>query len=318
MRDDLTEVIDLDLRMNTGGYEPRSGPSVHVFGRLADGVTIDAAEADLTAIAQHLAAEDDGVRPQILAVRLSLQRPDNFEVAWWVRVAQFAIGLLVAVVAVNVAILVYARTAARTGEIAVRTALGASRSRIVVQLFVEALVLSSVAATLGLAIAGIALWIAQDVMANNPSRPLPFWVDLGLTAGTAAYVGGLAIMAGVIVGMLPGLKATGRRLQAGLQQISSGLAPQSRAACGPPSSSRKSPPPSLCCPARCMLRRCCCAAATGCGARRTGSSPRHFSFSLTTCCQAPGLERPTPRRTSTEDAQVYCCTGSRPSPPSQA
>lgn len=91
------------------------------------------------------------------------------------RIAQFAIGLLVALVAVNVAILVYARTAARTVEIAVRTALGATRSRVVVQLFVEALVLSSVAATLGLSIAGIALWIAQGVVAGNPSRPLPFW-----------------------------------------------------------------------------------------------------------------------------------------------
>jgi predicted permease len=209
------------FQTDPGGYAPRSGPSIHVFGRLADGLSIEAAEAELSTIGARLAAENDGLRPQVLPYAYPFNGLDNFAVAWWVRVAQFAIGLLVAVVAVNVAILVYARTAARTGEIAVRTALGASRRRIVVQLFLEALVLSSVAATLGLTIAGIALWIAQDVVVENPSMPLPFWVDLGLSPGTAAYVAGLAIMAAIIVGVVPGLKATGRRLQTGLQQMSS-------------------------------------------------------------------------------------------------
>ena len=55
---------------------------------------------------------------------------------------QVAIVLLLVVVCVNVAILVYARTATRQGEISVRTALGASRQRIVAQLFLEALVLA--------------------------------------------------------------------------------------------------------------------------------------------------------------------------------
>ena len=213
------------LQPDPGGYEPRSGPSVHVFGRLADGVPIDAVEAELSTIGARLAAaypeSHEALRPQVLPYTYPFNGIDNFEVAWWGRVAQFAIGLLVALVAVNVAILVYARTAARTVEIAVRTALGASRCRVVMQLFVEALVLSSAAATLGLTIAGIALWIAQDVVARNPSAPLPFWVDLGLSPGTAAYVAGLALVAGVIVGVVPGLKATGRRMQAALQQMSS-------------------------------------------------------------------------------------------------
>lgn len=209
------------LQTDPGGYEPRSGPPVHVFGRLADGVSMEAAEAELSTIGTRRAVDDDGLRPQVLPYTYPFNGLDNFEVAWWVRVAQFAIGLLVAVVAVNVAILVYARTAARTGEIAVRTALGASRSRIVVQLFVEALVLSSAAAALGLAIAGVALWIAQDVVTGNSGASLPFWVDFGLSPGTAAYVAGLAIMAAVIVGVVPGLKATGRHLQTGLQQMSS-------------------------------------------------------------------------------------------------
>ena len=65
---------------------------------------------------------------------------------------QLMVTLVLIVVALNVAILLYARTATRRGEIAVRTALGASRGRIVTQLFVEALVLSLVPALLGLAL----------------------------------------------------------------------------------------------------------------------------------------------------------------------
>lgn len=221
----LNNHLWVPLQPDPAGYKPRSGPAVHVFGRLADGVSIDAAGAELSTIGARLASENpnshEGLQPQVLPYTYPFNGIDNIEVAWWGRVAQFAIGLLVAVVAVNVAILFYARTATRAGEIAVRTALGASRRRIVAQLFVEALVLSSAAATLGLAIAGTALWFAKDVLAGNPNRPLPFWIDLGLSPGTAAYVAGLAILAGVIVGVVPGLKTTGRRLQAGLQQMSS-------------------------------------------------------------------------------------------------
>ena len=77
---------------------------------------------------------------------------------------QLTISLVLIVVALNVAILLYARTATRRGEIAVRTALGASRGRIVTQLFVEALVLALVPAFLGLALAQYALEIGNRLM----------------------------------------------------------------------------------------------------------------------------------------------------------
>jgi predicted permease len=212
------------LQTDRARYEPGAGPPIHVFGRLADGVTIAAAEAELATIAARLGTAFPAwyarLRPQVLPYTYPFNGLDSFAVAWWVRVAQFAIGLLVALVAVNVAILIYARTAARAGEIAVRTALGASRRRVVAQLFTEALVLSGIAAVLGLGIAAVALSIAQDVVVSDATAGLPFWVDLKPSPATMAYVAGLAIVAGVIVGVVPGLKATGRRAQSGLQQIS--------------------------------------------------------------------------------------------------
>ena len=72
-------------------------------------------------------------------------------IVWLLRAAQLLVGALAFVVAVNLAILLYARTVTRLGEIAVRTALGASRGRILSQLFIEALTLTVLGAVAGLA-----------------------------------------------------------------------------------------------------------------------------------------------------------------------
>jgi ABC-type lipoprotein release transport system permease subunit len=136
------------------------------------------------------------------------------------RALQFAVGLLALIIAVNVSVLVYARTATRLGEIAVRTALGASRGRIVSQLFVEALVLSGSAAAIGLALVSVAFRMLLAYDATTPDNGLPFWMQLQLTPGVAAYAALLAVVGAVMIGVLPALKATGRTSTATLQQVS--------------------------------------------------------------------------------------------------
>ena len=84
------------------------------------------------------------------------------------RSLQLGVGLLLLIVAVNVAILVYARTATRTGEIVVRTALGASRIRVVSQLFVEALVLTCSAAAIGLTIVVVVFAVLREYGKHSP------------------------------------------------------------------------------------------------------------------------------------------------------
>ena len=132
------------------------------------------------------------------------------------------LSLLLVVVSVNVAVLVYARTAARMGEIAVRTALGASRPRVVTQLFAEALVLSLVAALAGLGIASLGFRWFDGLVSRGNGIGLPYWVDLGLSPGLIAYVAGLAILAGVIVGVFPGVRAIGPAIGRELQRLHSG------------------------------------------------------------------------------------------------
>jgi ABC-type antimicrobial peptide transport system permease subunit len=98
------------------------------------------------------------------------------------RLAQLFVGVLTFVVAVNLAILVYARTVTRIGESAVRTALGASRRRILLQLFIEAFTLAVVGAGAGLLIARTALSRMESFAQTNGA--VPFWIDFGLSAGT--------------------------------------------------------------------------------------------------------------------------------------
>lgn len=146
----------IPFRADPNRHARREGPGIHVFGRLAEGATLESAHAELTTIAQRMASAfpdtHERLRPRV--VPYTMQLFDDME-GWEIPFLQGLILLLLVVVCVNVAILVYARTATRQGEIAVRSALGASRRRIVAQLFIEALVFSAVSAVIGLAVARV-------------------------------------------------------------------------------------------------------------------------------------------------------------------
>ncbi len=151
----------LPFRASPLAYERFEGPTIYVFGRLAPGVSIEQAQAELTAKQPAPAPDRSDPREPLPAAVVPYTR-DHVDLAspgmvWLLRVGQLLTGALVFVVAVNLAILFYARTVTRLGEIAVRTALGASRRRILAQLFVEALALSLLGAASGLGLAMIAL-----------------------------------------------------------------------------------------------------------------------------------------------------------------
>lgn len=212
------------LRADPQDYERGEGPEIHIFGRLAPGVTKAQAQAELATLGRRTAAAfprtHQRLRPQVLPY--TYPQMDIQDVALTqIGLMQLVVSLLLVVVCVNVSILVYARTATRQGEIAVRTALGASRRRIVSQLFAEALVLSAGAAVVGLALAQVGLRQGNAIM-NAESGGAPFWIDYGLDLATVAYVVGLTLLAAVIVGVLPALQATGPRLQSSLRSLGGG------------------------------------------------------------------------------------------------
>ena len=122
--------------------------------------------------------------------------------------------LLLMLVCGNVSIMILARTATRSGEIAVRTALGASRIRIVSHIFVEALVLALLATGLGLFVAN---WSAHQVQTLLGGQ-FPYWMDLGLGLPTVLLALGLAVFCAGVASVVPALKATGRGIHRNLQR----------------------------------------------------------------------------------------------------
>lgn len=210
---------------NMPAYEPRTGPSLTVFARLAPGATLDTARVELTAIGQRTTAASpkthEHLRPRIMPYTHAFTDMDDPDNALALRLTQTMIVMLLVLISVNVAILVYARTATRHGEIAVRSALGANRWRIVVQLFLEALVLAGVAAIVGLGLVSLAL--AQlDAAMVQLGFGMPFWLTFTLSTQSVISIVALTVLAAAIVGAVPGLKATGRRVQGGLQSLSAG------------------------------------------------------------------------------------------------
>jgi predicted permease len=128
--------------------------------------------------------------------------------------------MLALIVAVNVGVLVSARTATRQREIAVRTALGASRRRIVGQLFIEALVLSAAASAAGIGLARFGLAQGFAIYAAEGNDRLPYFLHFDMPWAAYVYVAMLTVFAAMVAGVLPALHATGRRAQDTLKQAS--------------------------------------------------------------------------------------------------
>jgi putative ABC transport system permease protein len=212
-------------RLDAAAYAPRRGPNINVFGRLAPGATLESAQAELAGISRRLAsaspATHEHLRPQVMAYAQAFSEIDDPDDALMVYGMEVAIVLVLVLICVNVAILVYARTATRQGEIAVRGALGASRRRIVAQLFVEALMLAGVSAAIGIGLTAVGLRQLEGAL-RPLVGPWPFWFSLELQTSTVLYVVGLTLLAAAIVGVAPALKATGRQVHTRLQTLSPG------------------------------------------------------------------------------------------------
>jgi predicted permease len=219
----VNERIWVPLRAAGSTVAPRSGPAVSIFGRLAAGASIDEAAAELTVVGARMAASNPGshknLRPRVTTYAKPLAEGGIGLVLRNVLYSANAIFLmLLAVVSANVATLVFARTATRSWEIAVRNALGAGRARIITQLFVEGLVLAGIAALLGLVGAQVGLRWGLSLMAG--SEALPFWVDDQLSWTTVLYTVVLTLFGAAIVGILPALRITKINVQDALRSES--------------------------------------------------------------------------------------------------
>ncbi len=195
------------------------GKRVTVFARLAPGAALARAQAEVEALgllpAAGVSATPSPLKPRVVPYITGISGEGN---PWLMRMVPVLFALLLVPPCINIGVLIYARTVARQGEFAARTALGASRSRIVAQVFSEVLVLAAAAA-------GVALMLAPRI-ARTLSYMLVFgsrgfWMDFGSSYGTVLFAAALALFAAIIAGAIPALRATGRwQLAGGLHALS--------------------------------------------------------------------------------------------------
>ena len=204
-------------------------PTGAIFGRLAPAAALESAQAELATVGL---APTDG-DPETVDLKTGDRRQarvlpyitglsgDSEESRWVLRLALILVALLLVPPCANIAILVYARTITRQEEFAARYSLGASRRRIVVQLFIEMLVLAVFAAGVALITVRVTLGWAVDKLIMQPDGGVPFWMDLTMPAGSVLFAACLAVLAALVAGLVPALKATGRSMQTGLRGLGS-------------------------------------------------------------------------------------------------
>lgn len=185
----------------------RGTGSWRVLGRLAPGVSLAAAQAELSGIAATLARAYP-VANADLSVRLVPLA--EHVVGPQVRLALFALAGAVAAVLLiacgNLANLLLARGTARQREFAVRLSLGATRGRLIRQLLVENFVLAFLAAVLG---SGLALLVLRGVRVFGPEN-IPHLHEAHLDGGALAFAILLALVSALLFGLMPALRATAR------------------------------------------------------------------------------------------------------------
>jgi hypothetical protein len=220
------EQLWMPLRVDPA-IEPLRGPGVYVFGRLVPGVTLERARSEIGAhiararldrpdVYEHLHGQ---VLPYAEAVRWGITGDHLAERVLIMSTNVFA-GLFLMLVCGNVALLMFARAAAREGEMVVRMALGASRRRIVGQLFSEALVLATAAGLVGVAAAGYGLERFVHAVAGGEAPA--FWYHASLSPRTVVYAAALTVVAAAIAGVVPALKITAAGVGARLRSATSG------------------------------------------------------------------------------------------------
>jgi predicted permease len=211
--------VPLQLRAS---YNPLESEPLSVIARLAPGATREQADTELRVLSERAASARPDTHAQLRSHVLPLGGDDmNGRALFATRNLPALLVLLVA--CTNVGTLIYARTAMREGEIAVRSALGASRARIVGQLFVEALLLALVSAAIGLLAADRAIRFGLDLVSARFDAA-PFWAIRGLGFTTILYACGLAVASAAMLSVLPALRATRTDLQFRLANLGAGRA----------------------------------------------------------------------------------------------
>ena len=192
-------------------------------GRLRDGVTAHAAQAETTAISEMLNKQFHSQKSAEGASIIPLSEVVVGEVRPILLMLLGGAGLLLLIACVNVASLVLVRSQRRRREIAVRGALGATPFRLVRQFVTEGLLLAVLAGAAGLLVAAALIRLLARIIPKDMAARMPFLEGAGPNAHTAAFAAGVAVLAALLLAVTP-------TLLLGFQKVRDGLADGDRGA----------------------------------------------------------------------------------------
>ena len=182
----------------------RNDHGLNSIARLKDGVSLNEAQAEMTNIAARI-EQQNPVTNEGLGVKVtSLHDVLTGDYREALIILLGVVGCVLLVACVNVANLMLARATARQKEFALRTALGASRWRIMHQLLVESFILAFAGGVVGF---GLSIWALRLLLTAIPIQ-LPFWMNFGIDLRVLGFTAGITLLTGLLFGAAPALQTS--------------------------------------------------------------------------------------------------------------
>jgi predicted permease len=188
--------------------------SAHAVGRVKPGVTLSQAKADMDGVAQNLAEAYPEADKAVGISLVSMKEDIVGNVQPFLVMLLAAVGFLLLIACANVANLLLARSMGRSGEFAIRAALGANHMRVIRQLLTESILLAGLGGTLGLL---LAFWGTKSVLGTLPGA-LPRANEVSVDSRVLLFTLALSLLAGIVFGLAPALKTSRVDLQEVLKE----------------------------------------------------------------------------------------------------